>query len=140
MIIMLKYSTYRSIYDKAPVVESLGHNDVARNSAKVKEITERLLGGMISLFRQDFFIKLILIIVLVFSGLTVVGNVFAGSTTIMKEEKRIVVERGDTLWSIALKNKPADMKTVVYIEGIKRSSGIKSSQINAGDILTLPIY
>lgn len=137
---MLKYSTYRSIYDNAPVVESLGHNSVASTSAKMKEISERLIEGMISLFRQDFWIKLALIFVLVLSGLTVVGNVFAGSTTIMKEEKRVVVERGDTLWSIALENKPADMKTVVYIEEIKRVSGIKGSQINAGDVLTLPIY
>ncbi|MNR56877.1 Cell division suppressor protein YneA [compost metagenome] len=58
----------------------------------------------------------------------------------MKDEKRVVVERGDTLWSIALENKPSDMKTAVYIEGIKKSNGIKGSQINAGDILTLPIY
>lgn len=137
---MLKYSTYRSIYDNAPVVESLGHNSVASTSAKMKEISERLIESVISLFRQDFWIKLALIFVLVLSGLTVVGNVFAGSTTIMKEEKRVVVERGDTLWSIALENKPADMKTVVYIEEIKRASGIKGSQINAGDVLTLPIY
>lgn len=137
---MLKYSTYRSIYDNAPVVESLGHNSVVSTSVKMKEISERLVEGKISLFRQDFWIKLALIFVLVLSGLTVVGNVFAGSTTIMKEEKRVVVERGDTLWSIALENKPADMKTVVYIEEIKRASGIKGSQINAGDVLTMPIY
>jgi LysM repeat protein len=137
---MLKYSTYRSIYDKAPVVESLGHNGIARTFAQVKEITEHLLGGRVRLFRRDFFIKMTLIIVLVLAGLTVVGNVFAGSASIMKEEKRVVVERGDTLWSIALENKPADMRTVVYIEAIKKSSEIKSNQINAGDVLTLPIY
>lgn len=137
---MLKYSTYRSIYDNTPVVESLGHNSVTRNLAKMKEISERLLEGAFRLFRQDFFIKLALIVVLVLSGLTVVGNVFAGSTSLIKEEKQVVVERGDTLWSIALKNKPDDMRTVVYIEGIKRASGIKGSQINAGDVLTLPVY
>jgi hypothetical protein len=137
---MLKYSTYRSIYDKAPVVESLGHNPITRYSAQIKEITEFLLEGLLRLFRRDFVIKLTLIIVLVLSGLTVVGNVFAGSTTLMKDEKRVVVERGDTLWSIALENKPSDMKTAVYIEGIKKSNGIKGSQINAGDILSLPIY
>jgi LysM repeat protein len=140
MIFMLKYSTYRSIYDKAPVVESLGHNSVSRNSAQLKEIAERSLEGILRIFRGDFFMKLTLIVVLVLGGLTVVSNAFAGSTIIMKQEKRIVVERGDTLWSIALKNKPADMRTVVYIEGIKQSSGIKSSQIKAGDVLTLPIY
>ena len=140
MIFMLKYSTYRSIYDKAPVVESLGHNPITRNSAQIKEITDRLLEGLMRLFRRDFVIKLTLIIVLVLSGLTVVGNVFAGSTSLMKDEKRVVVERGDTLWSIALENKPSDMKTAVYIEGIKKSNGIKGSQINAGDVLTLPIY
>ncbi|MNC39986.1 Cell division suppressor protein YneA [compost metagenome] len=68
------------------------------------------------------------------------GNVFAGSVSSAKQEKRVVVERGDTLWSIALKNKPADMKTAVYIEGIKRTSGLENSDIKAGDVLTLPVY
>lgn len=137
---MLKYSTYRSIYDEAPVVESIGHNSVNRSMLQLKEMFERLVGAGMGLFRQDLLIKMALVIVLVISGFTVVGNVFAGSTSIVKEEKRVVVERGDTLWGLALKNKPADMKTVVYIEGIIRASGLEDANIKAGDVLTLPIY
>lgn len=137
---MLKYSTYRSIYDKAPVVDSLGHNSDSRSLSHLTEIAERLVGSRMNLFRRDLMIKMALVIVLVISGFTIVGNVFAGSTSIVKEEKRIVVERGDTLWSIALKNKPANMKTVVYIEEIIRSSGLEDTNIQAGDVITLPIY
>lgn len=111
------------------MVESIGHNPVTRYSAQIKEITALLLEGLMCLFRRDFVIKLTLIIVLVLSGLTVVGNVFAGSTTLMKDEKRVVVERGDTLWSIALENKPSDMKTAVYIEGIKNPMALKAVRL-----------
>ncbi|MFD1906247.1 LysM peptidoglycan-binding domain-containing protein [Paenibacillus rhizoplanae] len=53
----------------------------------------------------------------------------------MKPDKRIVVERGDTLWSLALSNKPEDMKTAVYIEGIMKTNHLENSVIKAGDIL-----
>ncbi|MNW17063.1 Cell division suppressor protein YneA [compost metagenome] len=58
----------------------------------------------------------------------------------MKPDRRIVVERGDTLWSIALDNKPDNMKTAIYIEGIMKSNNLKDSGIKAGDILNIPVY
>lgn len=137
---MLKYSTYQSIYDKAPLAEANEHNNVTRVSNQLKEYAVSFFEGSSKLFQKDLLIKLSLIIVLIISGLTVVGNAFADTTTLIKEEKSVVVEPGDTLWSIALKNKPSDMKTTVYIKGIQRSSGLAGSQIKAGDILTLPNY
>ncbi|KWX70074.1 LysM peptidoglycan-binding domain-containing protein [Paenibacillus jilunlii] len=132
---MLKYSTYRSIYDEA-------HEDPAASIDRLNIMN--LLLSVISpyrtLIRKDNIVKLALIVLLVISGFTVVGNVFAGSVSPAKQEKRVVVERGDTLWSIALKNKPANMRTAVYIEGIKRTSGLENSNIQAGDVLTLPVY
>ncbi|WP_410510971.1 LysM peptidoglycan-binding domain-containing protein [Paenibacillus sp. BR2-3] len=124
---MLKYSTYRSIYDKTPEVKSAG-----RSVASFKSFSR--------LFMQANLMKIMMIIMLVVSGFTVVGNVVASSTAPVKQEKRIVVERGDTLWEIALLHKPSDMRTAVYIEGIKQYSGLKDSYIQAGDILSLPIY
>ncbi|ULO10001.1 LysM peptidoglycan-binding domain-containing protein [Paenibacillus sp. 19GGS1-52] len=137
---MMKYSTYRSIYDEAQKVEAVGQISVSDKLKLSREITGRLVDRVLKMFKQDQLVKLSLIILLVVSGFTVVGNVFAGSVSLMKQEKRVVVERGDTLWSIALENKPTDMKTAVYIEGIKRSSGLEDSNIKAGDIITLPIY
>ncbi|MCE3201329.1 LysM peptidoglycan-binding domain-containing protein [Paenibacillus sonchi] len=134
---MLKYSTYRSIYDEV-------HEDHTASMDRLN--IKNLLLSLISshrnrtFIRTDHIVKLALIVLLVISGFTVVGNVFAGSVSSAKQEKRVVVERGDTLWSIALKNKPADMKTAVYIEGIKRTSGLENSNIQAGDVLTLPVY
>ncbi|WP_379126886.1 LysM peptidoglycan-binding domain-containing protein [Paenibacillus sp. sgz500958] len=136
---MLKYSTYRSIYEEAPEVSS-GHRSASGNGISFRK-TNVNSTGVTQLFLQGNLIKLLMIIMLVISGFTVVGNVFAGSVSIgSREDKRIVVEPGDTLWSIALKNKPSDMRTAVYIEGIKTHSGLDTSDIQAGDILSLPIY
>ncbi|WP_218918842.1 LysM peptidoglycan-binding domain-containing protein [Paenibacillus borealis] len=107
---------------------------------KFKDKTLHLLSALTTLFRQISFIKITLVLLLMISGFTIVGNVFAGSVSLMKPEKRIVVEHGDTLWSIALKNKPDDMKTAVYIEGIKKANGLKDSGIKSGDILSVPVY
>jgi LysM repeat protein len=137
---MLKYSTYNSIYNEDVKVSAPGNPSSLIPVTQFKHQTLRLLSALTSLFRQISFIKMALILLLMISGFTVVGNVFAGSVSLMKPEKRIVVERGDTLWSIALKNKPDDMKTAVYIEGIKKSNGLKDSGIKAGDILTVPVY
>ncbi len=132
---MLKYSTYRSIYDEV-------HEDhtASMDRLNIKNLLLSFISPYRTLIRKDNIVKLALIFLLVISGFTVVGNVFAGSVSSAKQEKRVVVERGDTLWSIALKNKPADMKTAVYIEGIKRTSGLENSNIQAGDVLTLPVY
>ncbi|WP_379151832.1 LysM peptidoglycan-binding domain-containing protein [Paenibacillus sp. sgz5001063] len=135
---MLKYSTYRSIYDE--VHEDHTARTHSASSDRLDNILLSLVTSCRGMFHQDTLVKVALIFLLVISGFTVVGNVFAGSVLPAKQEKRVVVERGDTLWSIALKNKPADMKTAVYIEGIKRSSGLENSNIKAGDVLSLPVY
>ncbi|MDQ0194869.1 LysM peptidoglycan-binding domain-containing protein [Paenibacillus wynnii] len=130
---MLKYSTYRSIYEKTPKVDP-----IENRYSPVRMISSLFTSKR---FRQANLIKLLMILMLVVSGFTVVGNVFASSISQVKhQEKRVVVVRGDTLWSIAMKNKPSDMRTVVYIEGIKQYSGLENSSIQAGDILSLPIY
>ena len=131
---MLKYSTYRSIYENTSRVDSI---EKRLSFTLISSISKRISKG----FQQVNLIKIMMVFVLVVSGFTVVGNVFASSISQVKhQEKRIVVEPGDTLWSIALKNKPSDMRTVVYIEGIKQYSGLTDSSIQSGDILSLPIY
>lgn len=137
---MLKYSTYRSIYDEVREVHTADNYSASIHRLNIKKFLFTLFTACKGLFRQDNFVKLALVLLLVVSGFTVVGNVFAGSVSLLKQEKRVVVERGDTLWSIALQNKPDNMKTAVYIEGIKRTSGLESSSIKAGDVLTLPVY
>ncbi|GGF63837.1 hypothetical protein GCM10010912_06150 [Paenibacillus albidus] len=138
---MMRYSTYRSIYENNTEMNSTDQRrSVWGNSLKLQVLGDRLVNVLTGLLRQDLLMKFALVFMLVISCFTIVGNVFAGTVSSMKQEQRIVVERGDTLWSIAQQNKPADMKTVVYIEGIKQSNGLDDSGIRAGDVLTLPTY
>ncbi|CAM4226710.1 LysM peptidoglycan-binding domain-containing protein [Paenibacillus typhae] len=137
---MLKYSTYRSIYDETREVQSAGDDSVLEYVIRMKKSAATLFGTLMSLFRRGQLVKLAMILMLAVSGFTVVGNVFAGSVSSVMPAERVVVERGDSLWSIALAHKPSDMRTVVYIEGIKKASGLKGSDIQAGDVLTLPAY
>ncbi|WP_151736291.1 LysM peptidoglycan-binding domain-containing protein [Paenibacillus tengchongensis] len=132
---MLKYSTYRSIYE-----ESNAGNQSAKVSPRDRKHSGASTPKLMRVLRQAGIMKLSLVLLLVISGFAVVGNVFAGSVSMLREEKRIVVESGDTLWSIALENKPSKMDTAVYIEGIKHSSGLTNNDIMAGDVLSLPVY
>lgn len=136
---MLKYSTYKSIYNEDINVQASG-NVSPRLQAKIQEVLLQKLAALSYVFRRMDLMKIVLVLVLVISGFTVVGNVFAGSVQVIKQDARVVVEPGDTLWSIALKNKPEDMKTAVYIEGIMKSNGLKDSGIKAGDVLIVPQY
>ncbi|UQZ37162.1 peptidoglycan-binding protein [Paenibacillus sp. PK3_47] len=137
---MLKYSTYRSIYDEPRQVQAASNHSASAYMNETKGSAVDKLTSIMRVLRQVSLVKLVLVLMLVISGFTVVGNVFAGSTSLITESKRVVVERGDTLWSIALENKPSNMKTAVYIEGIKQTSGLKDTRIKAGDVLTLPVY
>lgn len=137
---MLKYSTYNSIYNEDVKVSAPGNPSAHNQLDQIKEQTLHLITTLTSVFRQISFIKLVLVLMLVISGFTVVGNVFANSVSLTKPQKEIVVERGDTLWSIALANKPEDMRTVVYIEGIMKANGLDDTGIKAGDILAVPVY
>ncbi|WP_238651586.1 LysM peptidoglycan-binding domain-containing protein [Paenibacillus piscarius] len=136
---MLKYSTYKSIYSEDINVQASG-NLSPRLQTKIQEVLLQKLAALSYVFRRMDVMKIVLVLLLVISGFTVVGNVFAGSVQVIKQDVRVVVEPGDTLWSIALKNKPEDMKTAVYIEGIMKSNGLKDSGIKAGDVLIVPQY
>lgn len=136
---MLKYSTYISIYDQDPKNNSVNH----LSTLNCRIVSSYFMDSVKSLskqFRQLNLIKCLMIIMLIASGFTVVGNVFASSIAYVQQEKRIVVEPGDTLWSIAYEHKPSAMRTAVYIEGIKQHNGLNNSYLQAGDILSLPVY
>lgn len=137
---MLKYSTYNSIYNEVRKEPASGNPSAYNQFTRIRDGAVNLITVLPSIIRRISFMKFALVLLLIISGFTVVGNVFAGSVAMMKPDKRIVVERGDTLWSIALKNKPDHMKTAVYIEGIMKSNSLQDSGIKAGDILNIPIY
>ncbi|WP_025688920.1 cell division suppressor protein YneA [Paenibacillus zanthoxyli] len=137
---MLKYSTYHSIYNETPKAVSARRCSVSDHTNPFVKNTKAIIKkARIVLKQQDVF-KLMIVLLLIISGFTVVSQVFASSVSSPQQEKRIVVEPGDTLWSIALKNKSSDMRTVVYIDAIKRHNHLSGSDIQAGDILSIPIY
>ena len=57
-----------------------------------------------------------------------------------KYYKSVLIESGDTLWSIAAKYKAAGMNTSSLVEEIKRMNGLSNDQIIAGNYLIIPYY
>jgi nucleoid-associated protein YgaU len=58
-----------------------------------------------------------------------------GGTAI--QDSTIVVQPGDTLWSIAAQRYPSD-DVRTRVDGIERANGLQSPLIEAGEILKLP--
>lgn len=121
---MLKYSTYESIYRPTT---SVTHTYARRGRMNViisHQLIKRLIGLML----------------LLTVGCTGMVSAFANSSGEVRDEKHLIVQRGDTLWGIALKEKPSDMDTRTYIKEIKRLNELSSGTIMAGEVLSLPQY
>lgn len=123
---MLKYSTYRSIYENVPVVtEQSSKNWGIYLKSKIASIPSNKL-----LFT-------LLIVAIFWTG---AYSVFAGGTEKPTGEKQVIVQYGDSLWRIASLHKPADMDTRVYLDSIRRMNGLKGPDIQAGEVLSLPVW
>lgn len=123
---MLKYSTYRSIYENVPVVtEQSSKNSGIYLKSKIASIPLNKL-----LFT-------LLIVAIFWTG---AYSVFAGGTEKPTGEKQVIVQYGDSLWRIASLHKPADMDTRVYLDSIRRMNGLKGPDIQAGEVLSLPVW
>ena len=58
-----------------------------------------------------------------------------GGTSV--QDATVVVQPGDTLWSIAAQRYPSD-DVRARVDGIERANGLQSPVIEAGEILRLP--
>lgn len=120
---MLKYSTYNSIYS---------------NTEGVKDHT--LLG---KLFHQliynnrRFLVRMVIILSVAFLCLTGFMTVLTNASKIVSYQE-FVVSTGDSLWSIALDHKPHHMDTREYVERIKQLNVMETSDIQTGQVLSLP--
>lgn len=123
---MLKYSTYRSIYENVPVV--------TEQSSKTWRIDLKSKIASIPLNKLLF---TLLIVAIFWTG---AYSVFAGGTEKPTGEKQVIVQYGDSLWRIASLHKPADMDTRVYLDSIRRMNGLKGPDIQAGEVLSLPVW
>ncbi|MFB4322569.1 LysM peptidoglycan-binding domain-containing protein [Priestia sp. BR_2] len=123
---MLKYSTYRSIYENVPVV--------TEQSSKTLGI---YLKSKIASIPLNKLLFTLLIVAIFWTG---AYSVFAGGTEKPTGEKQVIVQYGDSLWRIASLHKPADMDTRVYLDSIRRMNGLKGPDIQAGEVLSLPVW
>ncbi|HEY2493872.1 MAG TPA: LysM peptidoglycan-binding domain-containing protein [Paenibacillus sp.] len=120
----MKYSTYRSIYDTNKDLQTYVWRDRWRDM-----ITRPLL------------LKLLLVMLLLIIGCTGAVSAFSGKSDQSSEMmKNIIIQPGDTLWKIAVSEKPDYLDTRVYIKEMKEINGLSQSGIRAGDVLSLPQY
>jgi hypothetical protein len=122
---MLKYSTYRSIYENVPVQTKTSETWIDQLKSRMASIP---------------FIKLLFVLLIVASCWTGAFSVFAGGMDKPTGEKQVIVQYGDSLWRIASLHKPADMDTRVYLDSIRRMNGLKGPDIQAGEVLSLPVW
>lgn len=127
MFIMLRYSTYESIYNENS--ETQGQTHTYTWSDRIK-----------SFISQQLMKKIICLVLLFIVCCTGMVSVFANSTSAVQEEKHLIIQPGDTLWEIALNEKPSNMDTRVYIKEIRNLNGLSNGVIMAGEILSLPQY
>lgn len=120
---MLKYTTYKSIYDMP---------EPSFSSSLLSRILDSGLGkGTVKL--------LLFLLLLTITGTGVVSAFASGGSSEGSTASAIVVvHSGDTLWEIAASHKPTGTDTRVYVEAIKRHNSLHSSGIQAGSTLELP--
>lgn len=82
---------------------------------------------------------LILVIVAWIAG-TGVLTVFAAPSVSKVDVTKLTVQPGETLWQIAVKHKPEQMDTRVYVEGIVRDNELEDRGVQAGKVLKLPHF
>lgn len=120
---MMKYSTYNSIFDTA-------------GDHKNNELFDNTLQKFWHKNRRAMVRMLIILSVVIFS-LTGFMNVVTNASKVVSYEK-FVVSSGDSLWSIAVDHKPDGMDTREYIGQIKKLNSLQTSNIQAGQVLSLP--
>jgi nucleoid-associated protein YgaU len=87
-------------------------------------------GGYLSRFRRG-------LVVMGVVGAASVGFAVVAHGGTQQPETVVVVQPGDTLWSIASEHYPSD-DVRVRVEDIERANGLQSPVIEAGQTLRLP--
>lgn len=88
-------------------------------------------------FISGFFATLIVIFVLSFSLKT---NAKENKEPDTKIYTSIIIEEGDSLWSIAEDNRPDDVSVRKYINQIKKINRLNKDEIHTGNYITIYYY
>ncbi|WP_433946577.1 LysM peptidoglycan-binding domain-containing protein [Paenibacillus sp. SN-8-1] len=79
---------------------------------------------------------------MIFIAVTCTGMItaFASSSSLAgsSDLPQVIVQPGDSLWSIALANKTNDQDTRDVVRNIKELNQLVSSEIQAGEVLVIP--
>lgn len=100
-------------------------------------------------FTARFIVLLVLMLGIVSVGAIVqanAGGVNAGTETVsaasstpsVTSAAKVIVEQGDSLWTIASANAPKGTDVRSYIDRIKKMNQLKSSVLHEGQVLLLP--
>ncbi len=82
-----------------------------------------------------------LVIILSFTAGSFLSNAEAEDKEVtFKYYKSVLIENGDTLWSIASEHKAPDMDTKAFVEEIRKMNGLNSNIITIGNYLIVPYY
>lgn len=88
-----------------------------------------------------FFLTLSFVMVLSFTASTFLSHAKMKNEEEFKYYKSIVIEEGDTLWSIALQNISSDNSDIhTYIKEVKKMNGLRDDIIIEGMYLIIPCY
>jgi hypothetical protein len=122
---MLRYSTYESIYKTTSDRNTHTYSWRDRMKASVPR----------TLVKKSIWLLLLVIV-----GCSGMIHTFANSAGEVRVERNLIVQSGDTLWTIAVREKSPNMDTRVYIKQLKQLNGLSSGNIMAGEVLSLPTY
>ncbi|RUT35961.1 LysM peptidoglycan-binding domain-containing protein [Paenibacillus zeisoli] len=121
---MLRYSTYQSIHEVIPTEPN-------RNKFNLEEFITRAI-----------FVRVAALVL--FIAITTTGMITAFASSVdhssSAEPLQVVVQPGDSLWSIASANKTPDQDIRDIIRNIKEENQLTSSEVQAGDVLLIPSY
>ncbi|AIQ64314.1 hypothetical protein PSTEL_15675 [Paenibacillus stellifer] len=133
----MRYGTYKSIYNEESVPAV---RQETRSTNKVNGSGSNRSVNSITVLNRIGMFKISLILLMIISGFTLVNQVFASSEKSPQQERKVVVESGDSLWGIAQEYKPSNMRTVVYMQAIREHNHLNVSGLQAGQVISVPIY
>lgn len=130
--IMLKYSSYQSIYT-LPTSASQNKTQ-SKFSNKVAKLNK--FKGFKKIW-QVFAITILFMLIC-----TVAVKAFESpniDNNKANENNMVIVQAGDTLWQLATHYKPEKWDTRAFIQVIQRENKLESSVIRAGEVISIPI-
>lgn len=90
--------------------------------------------------KKRFLIFLLSVTTIVFLVISILSeNTKVYSSEYEAKYIEVKVEKGDTIWNIAVKNKPKDYDTRKMVYEIMENNKLQTASIHPGDVIRVPI-